>query len=78
MLTSLVPENQSQIHMFETHQAYVEKQKKLASIVDKLNIKYGGGSLRYAAEGIEKKWYMRSSQRSPAYTTMWKDLRTIK
>lgn len=77
MLTGLVPENQKQIHMFET-QGDSDKQKKLSKIVDSLNLKYGGGTMRFAAEGIEKSWYMKSSQRSPSYTSRWSELPRVK
>lgn len=73
MLTSLVPENQRQLSMFNT-QLHGDKQKKLVKIIDMLNHKYGGGFVRFAAEGIEKPWYAKASQRSPSYTTVWKDL----
>lgn len=45
--------------------------KKLMGTLDAINEKYGRGTLRLAAEGIEKAWEMRRGNLSPAYTTAW-------
>ncbi len=43
-------------------------------ILDRVNKRFGKGSLFMAAQGVERKWSMRQSYKSPAYTTCWDDL----
>ena len=41
--------------------------------------KFGKDSIQLAAEGCTNQaWQMKSEQRSPAYTTSWKDLAIVK
>ncbi|WP_444891365.1 DUF4113 domain-containing protein [Microbulbifer sp. CnH-101-E] len=42
--------------------------------MDRINKKFGRGTLFLGAEGIQKKWKMRQAFTSPAYTTRWGDL----
>ncbi|WP_460786308.1 DUF4113 domain-containing protein [Microbulbifer echini] len=42
--------------------------------MDRINRKFGRGTLLLGAEGIRKKWKMRQAFTSPAYTTRWRDL----
>ncbi|WNZ57023.1 Y-family DNA polymerase [Microbulbifer sp. MKSA007] len=42
--------------------------------LDRINKKFGRGTLFLGAEGIQKKWKMRQAFTSPAYTTRWGDL----
>lgn len=51
---------------------------KLMSAMDVINKKFGRGTIHTAAEGINKKWAMRQSKKSPEYTTRWDQLPKIK
>lgn len=44
---------------------------KLMQVMDRINAIWGRGTLRSAAEGIEKEWKMKRERMSPCYTTCW-------
>lgn len=50
---------------------------KLMQVLDKLNLKFGRGSLFLAAQGISQEWQMNRRFLSPQYTTKLKDLPQI-
>jgi DNA polymerase V len=60
------------------HPGQSQAQDKVMRMLDTINQRYGKGTLHTAAEGIQKRWYMRQQYRSPAYTTRWDDLPSIK
>ncbi len=51
-----------------------ERSSQLMQVMDRLNQEYGSNTLRLAAAGLRPQWTMRSSQRSPNYTTAWHEL----
>ena len=51
---------------------------KLMSVLDGVNQRYGRGSLRLAAEGVDRTWRMRRGNLSPRYTTDWSGLAVVK
>ena len=55
-----------------------EKQRTLMHTLDRINCRFGKGTLSYAAAGVRPGWGMRQTKRSPHYTTQWDDLLTIK
>lgn len=50
------------------------RSKALMSVMDQLNAEWGRETVKFAASGLERKWKLRSGQRSPHYTTDWDDL----
>ncbi len=44
---------------------------RLMQVMDQINGMWGRGTLRLAAEGIQKNWKMKRERMSPAYTTNW-------
>lgn len=50
----------------------------LYEAVDKINAKFGRGTLFTLSEGIEKPWQMRRDMLSPGYTTNWDQLLKVK
>lgn len=48
------------------------------AVWDRINARWGRGTLRLAREGFEQPWTMRQDQRSPAYTTRWDDLPVVR
>lgn len=51
---------------------------KLMSVLDGVNQRYGRGSLRLAAEGVDRAWRMRRGNLSPGYTTDWAGLAVVR
>jgi len=51
--------------------------QNVMNLMDRINGRYGRGSVMLAAEGIERRWYMRQEFRSPSYTTRWHDIPSI-
>jgi DNA polymerase V len=47
---------------------------RLMQVMDRINDIWGRGTLRSAAEGIEKNWRMKRQQVSPGYTARWDQL----
>ena len=62
-----------QIDMFSTR----KDNTKLMAAMDQINGIWGRGSLRSAAEGIQKDWKMKREKKSPGYTTCWDQLPTV-
>lgn len=50
---------------------------QLMLTVDALNRRYGRGSVRFAAAGIDQAWKLRSEQLSQRYTTNWTELLNV-
>ncbi|MBU0753273.1 MAG: Y-family DNA polymerase [Gammaproteobacteria bacterium] len=44
---------------------------KLMRVMDRINAQWGSGTLRSAAEGVEKGWRMKRERMSPGFTTKW-------
>jgi DNA polymerase V len=55
-----------------------EKHNRLMAAMDKINNKYGRGTVKIAAQGAGRKWKLRQEKVSPKYTTSWSDIITIK
>ena len=50
------------------------KSAEAMKVMDEINRNWGRGTLRTASSGINKRWEMRSENRSPRYTTQWAEL----
>ena len=48
------------------------------AVWDRINARWGRGTLRLAREGFVQPWAMRQDQRSPAYTARWEDLPVVR
>ena len=55
-----------------------KEQSELFKIVDKVNKKFGRGTVFTLSEGIEKKWQMKREMLSRSYTTDWSALLEVK
>ncbi|WP_079436978.1 DUF4113 domain-containing protein [Zoogloea sp. LCSB751] len=44
---------------------------------DRINERYGRGTVKLAAEGVQQSWRMRRNNLSPAYTTRWSEVATV-
>lgn len=75
-LGGLVDASAIQLDLFSKESSI--KQTQALKVMDKLNERYGGGTLRFLAEGIEQSWQHKRDKRSPNYTTNWNEILTIK
>lgn len=76
-LTNIVPASNQQFSLFPSGGALDARSQKLMGVLDGINEKYGRGTLRLAAEGVEKVWQMRRGNLSPRYTTEWDSLAVV-
>ncbi|MCX7120967.1 MAG: Y-family DNA polymerase [Gammaproteobacteria bacterium] len=72
ILLNLMPENIIQSDLFEPEKN--SDNRTLMSLLDCVNKKWGLQTLFLAAEGTEKSWTVKSTRRSPRYTTSWSEL----
>jgi DNA polymerase V len=72
MFTKFDPRGHVQPDLFENQNR--GRARKLMTALDSVNERFGSGTLHYAASGIERTWKTQFHQRSPAYTTGWKQL----
>ncbi|QFT54425.1 DUF4113 domain-containing protein [Microbulbifer sp. THAF38] len=68
-LIEIIPRALGQGDLFTPGQSLRAGQTMQA--MDRINKKFGRGTLFLGAEGIQKKWKMRQAFTSPAYTTRW-------
>jgi DNA polymerase V len=73
MLMELGAKANRQETLFDDPAARTKSAKAMA-VMDKLNLEYGRGTIRVGAAGVTQRWAMRSENRSPRYTTNWKEL----
>lgn len=76
-LMEIVPATNQQFSLFASGGAVDARSQKLMGVLDGINGKYGRGTLRLAAEGVEKVWQMRRGNLSPRYTTEWDCLAVV-
>ena len=76
-LMEIVPATNQQFSLFASGGAVDARSHKLMDVLDGINGKYGRGTMRLAAEGVEKVWQMRRGNLSPRYTTEWDCLAVV-
>lgn len=72
MLSELRPKTMAQASLFVDPET--DRGQRLMATLDVINQRWGRGTLRSAAEGMEKPWQMRRQRLSPSYTTDWDGL----
>jgi len=77
MLVDITPKGSQQFSLFAPSGVASARSGKLMEALDGINQRYGRGTLRVAAEGVEKGWQMRRGNLSPRYTTDWAGLPTV-
>ncbi len=77
MLMALEQKHLRQETLFDDPAARIKSAKAMA-VLDSVNSLWGRGTLRTAAAGYSQRWAMRAENRSPRYTTNWKELPTAK
>ncbi|HAE87896.1 TPA: hypothetical protein DCG86_07715 [Candidatus Marinimicrobia bacterium] len=76
ILSSIVPDTGVQQNLFDTRPR--EKSRKRMQVVDHINQKMGSDTLRFASQGIKKSWKMKRENVTPAYTTNWDEILTVR
>ena len=76
LLTNFTPEVVNQLALFSNDEE--EKTKDLMPVIDAINNKTGRNSVLLGSRLQTKKWQSSQESRSPAYTTSWKDIVTVK
>lgn len=71
------PAGHYQPDLFHTDEKQKAKQRRAMQAVDTLNQRFGDASVRFAKEGIEKRWKMKRGNVSPRFTTSWDELLKI-
>ena len=69
----LVPETVIQGNLLEPDRDW-QRDRQLMAVMDGINAKFGRGTVRFAAEGLQQTWQMKSLRRSPRFTTRWDEL----
>lgn len=77
MLTELQRRKLRQQSLF-AHEGGDERAQSVMNAMDSINAKWGRGTVRISAEGLNKAWQMRRGRLSPAYTTSWQELPAVK
>ena len=75
LLPELIPDISLQLDLLgriSLDQANNSKRRMAA--VDALNVRYGTGSVRFAAEKLSRRWHPKHQLRSPRCTTIWDEL----
>ena len=50
------------------------RRERVMAVMDGINHRWGRGTLRYLAEGLEQPWQMKRQRMTPRYTTCWEEL----
>lgn len=74
---NIVPAKNQQFSLFSSGGATDTRSRNLMAVLDVVNDKYGRGTLRLGAEGVENVWKMRRGNLSPRYTTDWDCLAVV-
>jgi len=73
MLTLISDEAKRQDTLFDDPLQRAQSEKLMAAM-DAINAQFGRDTVRAGANGTEKRWAMRSENRSPRFTTRWDEL----
>lgn len=65
-----------QQNLFETINSH--QLQAISQVTDYLNTRYGNHTVKLAAQGSSRQWRLKQEMLSPAYTTRWEDIITVK
>jgi DNA polymerase V len=74
MLLEITPETYRQGNLFDQGR----DDRTLMDALDRINFKWGRGTVEYAAAGFKKPWMFKREKLSRAYTTQWDQLPVVK
>lgn len=72
ILADIRPGHILQEDLFAAHEA--KPRKALMEALDKINARFGRGTLKISSDGSRRSWEMRADNRSPSYTTDWEQI----
>lgn len=72
-ITGIVPSSAMQLNLGHNESAWLEE-RNFYKIIDKVNTKWGHGTVKLASEGVRKEWFMKRDLLSPRYTTNWLEI----
>lgn len=70
--TGIIPAGEVQGNLFYDYNN--SRNRDISELLDKLNSRYGRGTVRLAAEGFDKTWKMKQDHLSKQYTTNWAEI----
>jgi DNA polymerase V len=73
MLGEIRPRSMSQASLF-AETGNTQRSDQLMAVMDRVNARWGRGTMRVAAEHAEHPWQMKRGHMSPRYTTDWDGL----
>ncbi|MEF2146182.1 MAG: Y-family DNA polymerase [Desulfovibrionaceae bacterium] len=74
MLAGIEPKSGRQLSLLSLPGPKDERNDKLMHCLDRINGRWGRGTLQYAAAGLGRPWRMRQLRKSPRYTSSWDEL----
>jgi DNA polymerase V len=77
MLSDIFSENIYQGDLFSAH-ATSPRNTRLMATLDQINLKMGKSVIKLASDGVGQGWKMKTGNKSPAYTTQWMELPTVR
>lgn len=77
MLNNFFTEDFIQLTTFSQH-ADTKKQALCMKAIDAINAKMGKRRVFFASSGMRQRWHAKCAFKSPAYTTNWREILTIK
>lgn len=76
MLSDIRPRSAAQASLFAPESD--GRSERLMAAMDAINGRWGRGTMRVAAEGVDKAWRMKRGKLSPRYTTEWSELPAVR
>jgi DNA polymerase V len=75
-LLDLSPKAQRQATLFEDR-TQRDRAEQVGALLDRINGRFGKQTISLAGAGIEKAWKLKAENRSPSWTTSWRELPTV-
>ncbi|MBS1138748.1 MAG: rumB [Proteobacteria bacterium] len=77
-LMDIVPRANQQFSLLAPTGLVSARSESLMDAMDSINKRYGRGTLKLAAEGINNQWRMRRGHLSPRFTTAWDEIPQVR
>ena len=77
MLMDIIPADKRPMTLFDDPE-HIARSDALMKTMDRINREFGKGAIRLMGEGRDQRWQMRTSNRSPCYTTLITDVAVAK
>lgn len=77
ILMDLVSAEIRQTSLFTDHVADKKSTEQLMHAMDAINQRIGKDAVFLAGAGVEKRWHMKQGNKTPRYTTEWKELAVV-